>query len=274
VSGIVSRSIASYNRIAEVIEAKETDVVGKIKVDVTGNYKIENLSLRFNEKYLLKDLSFTINSNTKVAIIGPTGAGKSMLVNILLGLERNFSGSVMIENQNILQVDSRSIFEKVSVVFQDSIIFNSSIRENISLGDDFTDAEIMEAIRIADLGEIVKTPADLENQISERGTSLSGGQKQRLTLARAVIRKPKVLILDDFTSRVDIGTEKRILRNIADKFSDITLISVTQKIEPIIDYDQIILIMEGELIAVGKHTELMENCFEYRQIFDSQRSVE
>jgi ATP-binding cassette subfamily B protein len=274
VSGVISRSLASYNRIAEVIETSESKENVQQTIEVNGNYKFKNLGLKFGEKEVLKDISFDIKSGTKVAIIGPTGAGKSLLVNLMLGLEKNFSGEVLIEDVNIKEVDSHALFERVSVVFQDSIIFNSSIRENITLGDNFSDEEIMEAIRISELEDIVKTSNDLENQISERGTSLSGGQKQRLTLSRAIIRKPKVLILDDFTARVDIGTESRILRNIFEKFNDITLISVTQKIEPIINYDQIILIMEGELIATGQHKDLITNSFEYKQIYESQRSVE
>jgi len=157
-------------------------------------------------------------------------------------------------------------------VFQDSILFNRTLRENIAFSSDMQDLE--KAIAAAELHDFVGTlPEGLDTVVSERGTTLSGGQKQRVMLARALALNPKVLLLDDFTARVDATTERAILRNIHEQYPGITLISVTQKIAPVENYDQIILLMEGEMLATGTHAKLMETSPEYVQIYDSQRST-
>jgi len=159
-------------------------------------------------------------------------------------------------------------------VFQDSIIFNMSLRENIAFNDEVTADAMNRAITTAALSDFVSSlPEQLETVVSERGTSLSGGQKQRIMLARALAIEPKVLLLDDFTARVDNQTEQQILDNLSRYYPELTLVSVTQKIASIEQYDQIILLMEGEIIATGTHQELMQTCPEYVQIYQSQRST-
>ncbi len=149
-----------------------------------------------------------------------------------------------------------------------------SIRENIAFSDTVTDESLKKAIDTAELHEFIdKLPDKLSTIVSERGSSLSGGQKQRIMLARALAVNPKVLLLDDFTARVDTNTEKKILENVQKNYPGLTLISVTQKIASIAHYDQIILLMEGEILATGKHEELMNTSPEYVQIFNSQQST-
>ena len=163
---------------------------------------------------------------------------------------------------------------QVGFVFQDSIIFNMTIRENIAFSDKVTDAALEKAIRAAELRDFIDSlPDKLDSVVSERGTSLSGGQKQRIMLARALAIEPHVLLLDDFTARVDTQTEQKILANVRRDYPGITLLSVTQKIAAIEDYEQIILLMEGEIVATGTHTHLMQTCPEYVQIYNSQRST-
>jgi ATP-binding cassette subfamily B protein len=148
------------------------------------------------------------------------------------------------------------------------------VRENIAFNNKVNAADLQKAIDSAELKDLVETfPEKLDTIISERGTSLSGGQKQRIMLARALALNPKILLLDDFTARVDTSTEKKILQNVRENYPGITMISVTQKIEPIEDYDQIILLMEGEVLAEGTHTALLEKSPEYVQIYNSQRST-
>jgi ATP-binding cassette subfamily B protein len=160
------------------------------------------------------------------------------------------------------------------VVFQDSIIFQLSIRENIAFSEEVTEADVQKAIETAELKDfIAELPDGLETIVSERGTSLSGGQKQRIMLARALALNPRVLLLDDFTARVDTQTEKNILSNIEKNYPNTTLISVTQKVAAIEHYDQIIVLMEGEVLATGTHEHLMETSPEYVQIYDSQQST-
>jgi len=162
----------------------------------------------------------------------------------------------------------------VGFVFQDNVIFNLTIKENIAFNDAVTDESLHLAIETAELSDFIESlPEKLATMVSERGTSLSGGQKQRIMLARALAMNPKVLLLDDFTSRVDRKTENKILSNIQKNYPGITLISVTQKIAPVKNFDQIILLMEGEIVAAGKHKELKESSPEYVQIYSSQRST-
>ena len=163
---------------------------------------------------------------------------------------------------------------QVGLVFQDSIVFNISLRENIAFSTDVSQADIEKAINASELKGFIETlPDKLETMVSERGTTLSGGQKQRIMLARALALNPKILLLDDFTARVDNETEQKILANIRSQYPGITLVSVTQKIDPVKDYDQIILLMEGEVLARGTHAQLMEFSPEYVQIYNSQRST-
>ncbi|HUB62179.1 MAG TPA: ABC transporter ATP-binding protein, partial [Puia sp.] len=153
-------------------------------------------------------------------------------------------------------------------------LFNLSIRENIAFSDSVTDESLEKAIATAELRDFIDAlPDGLDTVVSERGTSLSGGQKQRIMLARALAIDPRVLLLDDFTARVDNQTEKKILANVRENYPHLTLLSVTQKIASIEDFEQIILLMEGEMIAAGTHAQLMETCPEYVQIYQSQRST-
>jgi ATP-binding cassette subfamily B protein len=166
------------------------------------------------------------------------------------------------------------LHRQIGFVFQDSIIFNLSLRENIAFNEAVTDETLEKAIDTAGLTDFIESlPDKLNTVVSERGTTISGGQKQRIMLARALAINPKILLLDDFTSRVDRKTENMILCNLRNNYPDLTLISVTQKIAPVKNFDQIILLMEGEVIATGKHKDLKESSPEYVQIYSSQRST-
>jgi len=159
-------------------------------------------------------------------------------------------------------------------VFQDSILFNMSLRENIAFSSSIPQEDLDRAIAASELQGLVSSlPQGLDSMVSERGTTLSGGQKQRVMLARALALNPKVLLLDDFTARVDPATEQSIRSNVQKLYPGLTLISVTQKISSVEDYDQIVVLMEGEVLASGTHKHLMETSPEYVQIYDSQRST-
>jgi ATP-binding cassette subfamily B protein len=154
-------------------------------------------------------------------------------------------------------------------------MFNLTLHENIAFSNTVADADLAKAIDTAELYDFINAlPDGLDTIVSERGTSLSGGQKQRVMLARALAQNPKILLLDDFTARVDTRTEQAILANVMKNYPDITLISVTQKIAPIENYDQILVLMEGELLARGVHADLMKHSPDYVQIFNSQQSTE
>jgi ATP-binding cassette subfamily B protein len=162
----------------------------------------------------------------------------------------------------------------VGFVFQDSVLFNLTLRENIAFSNTAGDEALGKAIRTAELQGFIDTlPQRLDTVVSERGTTLSGGQKQRVMLARALALDPKILLLDDFTARVDSNTEAAILKNLEENYPGLTLISVTQKIGSVEHYDQIILLMEGEVLAIGTHEHLLNTSPEYVQIYNSQRST-
>ncbi len=222
----------------------------------------------------LKDISFTVKAGSKTAIIGPTAAGKTQLLYLLTGLLAPTTGQILFDGRNINEYDKQILHGQVGFVSQDSVMFNLSLRENIAFSNEVNDEYTKKAIATAELADFVdELPQKLDTLVSERGTSLSGGQKQRIMLARALTLNPKVLLLDDFTARVDGNTESKILSNIAKHYPHLTLVCVTQKISSIEHYDQIILLMEGELLAKGTHQELLRTSPEYVQIYRSQQST-
>ncbi|HXO77379.1 MAG TPA: ABC transporter ATP-binding protein, partial [Puia sp.] len=231
-------------------------------------------TLSYGEKKVLSDISFTVAPGSKTAIIGPTAAGKTQLLYLLTALNHPDSGSIELDGQPLDNYKKEDFHRQVGFVFQDSIMFNMSIRENIAFSDIVTDESLAKAIETAELKDFIDSlPDKLNTIVSERGTSLSGGQKQRIMLARALAIQPRILLLDDFTARVDSQTEQKILANVRQNYPGITLLSVTQKISSIEDYEQIILLMESEMIASGTHEHLMATCPEYVQIYQSQRST-
>lgn len=228
----------------------------------------------YGDKPALKDVSLSIKAGSQTAIIGPTAAGKSQLLYLLTGLIKPGSGTIEFDGRNLTDYNREAFHGQIGFVFQDSIIFNMSLRENIAFSKTVTDESLEKAIDTSELRDFIDSlPQKLDTIVSERGVSLSGGQKQRIMLARALALNPKILLLDDFTARVDKKTEQTILCNLQNNYPDLTLISVTQRISPVKGFDQIVLLMEGEVIAHGKHKELKETCTEYAQIYNSQRST-
>lgn len=309
----ISRGGVSLKRINEVLDAPIESDQGTYDGELIGDIEFKKVSLIYkdesgNDRSILQDISFTIKHGTKNAIIGPTGAGKTQLFYLLAGLVKPTEGTILIDSRPLAEFKSEAFLARVGLVFQDSIVFNSSFRENISLSDEKklasdngeksaardpvkNDARnaakyiakdnvknenvLDKALETAELKDFIEgLPRGLDTHVSERGTSLSGGQKQRLMLARALAINPKILLLDDFTARVDRATEASILENVSKNYPDVTLVSITQKIEPIQNYDHIIVIMEGELVAEGKHADLITDSFEYKQIYESQQSTE
>lgn len=273
-SNVIAQATASYDRIRIVMETPGHTETGTIAATLQGGIELKDVSLAYEQSPVLRDISFTISRGSKTAIIGPTAAGKTQLLYLLTGLVKPDSGSVIFDGENMERYNSASFYSQVGFVFQDSIIFNMSIRENIAFSDTVTNASLAKAIATAELREFIDLlPDQLSTVVSERGSSLSGGQKQRIMLARALAIEPKILLLDDFTARVDHTTEKRILENLQRNYPGLTLVSVTQKIASVEHYDQIILLMQGELIASGKHSELVRTSPEYVQLLNAQQST-
>ena len=273
-SNVIAQATASYERISTIIETPDPAELGNLSQGMNGEIELDNVNMVYGQVPVLKDISFKVDAGSKVAIIGPTAAGKTQLLYLLTGLMMPSSGSIKFNGHSIEDYNSEAFHRQVGFVFQDSIIFNMSIRENIAFSDTVTDASLKKAIDTAELNDFVDSlPGKLSTIVSERGSSLSGGQKQRIMLARALALDPKVLLLDDFTARVDNNTERKILENIQRNYPGLTLVSITQKIASVEDYDQIILLMQGEIIAVGKHGELLNTSPEYVQLLNSQKST-
>jgi len=273
-SNVIAQATASYERIRNVIDAPDTPETGTITTPLRGAIELENVNVIYGQLPVLKDISFAVAPGSKTAIIGPTAAGKSQLLYLLTGLIKQSSGTIKYDGHAIDEYKSEIFHQQVGFVFQDSIIFNMSVRENIAFNEKVDEASMNKAIETAEIKEFIqKLPENLDTIVSERGSSLSGGQKQRIMLARALALNPKILLLDDFTSRVDSNTERRILDNIAKNYPQLTLVSVTQKIGTVENYDRIILLMESEIIASGTHEELLHTSPEYVQILESQKST-
>jgi ATP-binding cassette, subfamily B, bacterial len=273
-SNLIAQAQASFARISGTLHAPDPVEKGTLVKELEGKIEVKDVSVNFGGKYALKDVSFRVEPGSKTAVIGPTAAGKTQLLYLLTNLNKPDKGRIEFDGHPLDEYKKADFHRQVGFVFQDSIIFNMSIRENIAFSDTVTDASLEKAIATAELRDFIDSlPDKLNTVVSERGTSLSGGQKQRIMLARALAIEPRILLLDDFTARVDTQTEQKILANVRQNYPGITLLSVTQKIAAIEDYEQIILLMEGEIIATGTHAELLQTCPEYVQIYHSQRST-
>lgn len=273
-SSVIARASASYSRIEHILESPDFVEKGTVTKQLDGSIQVNDISFYYGENAALKNISFDVEPGSRTAILGPTAAGKTQLIYTLIDLITPTEGQVLYDRINIKDYNQSAFLSQVGLVFQDSIIFNMTVRENIAFDSRVTDEDLQMAIETAELDDFIRSlPDGLDTMVSERGSSLSGGQKQRIMLARALAIRPKILLLDDFTARVDTQTEERIEANLKKNFSGTTLVSVTQKIEPIKDYDQIIVLMQGEMIAKGTHEQLIKTCPEYVQIYNSQKST-
>jgi len=271
----ISQAQASYLRISMVLNAPPPPARGETAEILTGALSVKDLVLAYGERKVLKGVSFDVAPGSRTAIVGPTAAGKSQLLFVMTGLLAPTSGQVLYDGRPIDEFTRDSLYAQIAFVFQDSNLFNLTLRENIAFNAKVDEAQLNKAIDTAELHAFIAgLPQGLETVVSERGLSLSGGQKQRIMLARALALEPKILFLDDFTARIDMATEARILANVRKNYPDLTLISITQKIAPVEDFDQIILLMEGEALAVGTHEQLAHSSPEYGQILRSQRSTD
>jgi ATP-binding cassette subfamily B protein len=274
-SNVIARANASYQRLYKVLDAPVPAERGTVTTPLTGAITVEHVTVEYGEKLAVKDVSFVIKGGTKNAIIGPTAAGKTQLLYVITGLLDANNGEIYFDGVPLHDYDQQSLHSQIGFVFQDSVIFNTTVRENIAFSTSVTEDDLQKAIMTAELDELIASlPQGLETVVSERGTSLSGGQKQRIMLARALALNPRILFLDDFTARVDTRTEQSILGNVKKYYPDLTLVSITQKIASIENYDNVIVLMEGELLAEGTHEELMKSSPEYVQIYQSQQSTD
>lgn len=273
----ISRAGASIERINEILKIPEETKKERFYKSFSMNGEIEFKNVFFSyendmKNPLLKDISFKIKNGETLGIIGTTGSGKTTLLNLIVNLYQPIKGEILIDGVNIKEINPEILKKNIGFISQETIIFSGTIREIMKwANENATEEEIKEALEIAEIYNFIKKlPEGIDTFIGQKGVNLSGGQKQRLTIARAIVKKPKILILDDCTSSVDFITEKKIFKNLKENLKEVTKIIVTPRIFTIMNADKILVLENGKIVGIGNHTQLLKNCIIYREIYESQ----
>jgi ABC-type multidrug transport system, ATPase and permease components len=289
-----TKAAASANRVNEILgiqpSVMDKDTVNLFTYnDEANGFSAENLSadiplIEFrnvsftyegSSEYALKNISFKITEGQTVGIIGSTGSGKSTLINLIMRFYDTAEGQVLINRINVRDMQQQKLRNKIGLVPQKSVLFSGTIEENLKWGNENAkEQDIYRAAGIAQAIEFIKQkPEGFEASVSQGGANLSGGQKQRLAIARAVIKNPDILILDDSTSALDYATDAAFRRQLREKLGEITVIMVTQRVAAIRNADLIIVLDEGEIVGTGRNGELLETCPVYQEIYYSQEEA-
>lgn len=273
----LAKASASANRLREVLETDPVIKSGSVSLaDKTGGtVSFKNVSFSYPEtkgRPVISDLTLDIKSGESVAILGATGSGKSSLVNLIPRFYDCTAGEVLVDGVNVKDCKLDELRKKVGIVLQKSELFSGTVEDNIKWGDkNATHEEVISAAQAAQADEFIqKIPAGYEGIIAEKGASLSGGQKQRLSISRAVLKKPEILILDDSTSALDLGTEAKLRAEIDRKMNGTTLIIIAQRIQSVKSCDRIAVLDHGKLCACDTHENLLKTCQVYQDIYASQ----
>ena len=279
---MLPRANVSAKRVMEVLETKNTikntDSPLEFDKEKRGKVEFKNVSFRYPDANydVITDINLTANPGEVTAFIGSTGSGKSTLINLIPRFYDVTSGEILVDGVNIKDVDIKKLREKIGFVPQKGILFTGTIKENIRYGNKkITDKDITKALEIAQATEFVSKLTDKENYlIAQGGTNVSGGQKQRLSIARAIAKNPDIYIFDDSFSALDYKTDAKLRKELAKITKDKTVLIVAQRISTIMHADKIVVLHEGEVVGIGKHKELLENCTVYKEIALSQLSKE
>ncbi|OMF23244.1 multidrug ABC transporter ATP-binding protein [Paenibacillus sp. FSL H8-0548] len=278
----ISSAKVSADRIQEVM-ATDSEIQSAAQtvqhVQQRGEVTFDNVSFGYRSaenEAVLSELSFTVHSGQNVAIIGATGSGKSSLVGLIPRLYDATTGRVLVDGVDVRDYELQSLRERIGIVLQESILFSGSIRENIRYGKpDASDEEVIAAAEAAQAHDFIEAmPSGYDTLLGQRGINLSGGQKQRISIARALILQPTILILDDSTSAIDMGTESRIQFALAQLMKGRTSFLIAQRISSVMNADKILLLDDGRLVAEGTHSELLASCELYQEIYRSQLGKE
>ena len=278
-ANLVASGMASAERLDEVLatqpEVKEVPGAKRLPDVIEGHVKFDNVSFYYNgncAEKVLDDISLTVEKGENVAILGATGSGKSTLINLIPRFYDVSDGRVLIDGQDIRDIQQDSLLEHIGITPQETILFSGTVRENICYGKPNVNEK--EMIRVAKAAQahdfIMELPDGYETSVAARGVNLSGGQKQRIAIARAILLKPEILILDDSTSSVDVETETKIQDALEGLIKDSTTFVVAQRISTVLRADKIIVLDRGKIVAEGKHKQLMKSSPIYREIYDSQ----
>lgn len=271
----VKKGNAAAERILQVLETPSnlTDAPNAInKSAFEDNIKINNISFKYEEEKVLRDFSLKVNKGETVALVGQSGSGKSTIANLITRFYDVNEGTISIDGINIKKITKKSLRNLMGLVTQDSILFNDSIRNNIALGkEEASDEEIIDALKIANAWEFVKDlPAGLETNIGDAGNKLSGGQKQRLSIARAVLKNPPIMILDEATSALDTESEKLVQKALENMMRNRTSIVIAHRLSTIQNADKIVVMQKGKIVEEGKHNQLLAKDGTYRKLVEMQ----
>lgn len=271
------RARASEERIGEIFNIENTMPIKDKPVsfiDMNGNLEFKNVYFKYNKnsRYVLEDVSFSINPGETLAIIGSTGSGKTTLINLIPRFYDPIKGIVKIDGIDIKDMDPKELREKIAMVPQRTLLFTGSIKENIKWGNEnATDENVEQAAKIAKTHDFIMSFNEgYDTYLGQGGVNLSGGQKQRIAIARAIIKEPKLLILDDSTSALDMITEKQIKKELKEHLKNTTTIMIAQRITSVMDADKILVMDKGKIVSIGTHNELMKNSKTYIDIYHSQ----
>jgi ATP-binding cassette subfamily B protein len=274
---MITMSKASAERIAEVINEKSdlTNGDDPIKTIRDGSIEFKNVNFSYKKEstnYVLRDINFSIKSGETIGILGGTGSAKSSLVQLIPRLYDTSTGEVIVGGQNVKVYDIESLRDEVAMVLQKNVLFSGTIKDNLRWGNkEATDEEMKRACELAQAAEFIqKFPDQYDTYIEQGGNNVSGGQKQRLCIARALLKKPKILILDDSTSAVDTKTDSLIRKAFKEEIPDTTKIIIAQRISSIQDADRIIVLNEGCMESIGTHEELLKTSDIYKDVYESQ----
>ncbi len=271
----VKKGDAAAERIFQVLdkESNITDAKNAVeKSDFEEVIKIENISFRYEEENVLKNFSIAVPKGSTVALVGQSGSGKSTIANLVTRFYDVNEGAIKIDGIDIRNMTKKSLRNLMGLVTQDSILFNDTIRNNVGLGkDNSTDEEIIDALKIANAWEFVKDlPLGLNTNIGDSGNKLSGGQKQRLSIARAVLKNPPIMILDEATSALDTESERLVQKALENMMKNRTSIVIAHRLSTIQNADQIVVMQKGEIVEQGKHDELLAKKSVYQKLVEMQ----
>lgn len=276
---ILPRAVISFKRIKEVLDEENNIVNGKLKPKkLKGKIEFKDLCFKYpkSESYILKNINLIINPGETIAFVGSTGSGKSTLVNMIPRLYDATEGELLIDNKSIKKYDIYSLRKNISFVTQKAILFSGTIKSNILNGNEkATDKEIILSTKNSESYSFINKKEDKFNsKISQSGTNISGGQKQRLAISRALVKKSNIIIFDDSFSALDFKTDYKIRKNLFKFYSNKTILIVAQRIGTIINADKIIVLDNGNIVGIGTHSDLLENCQIYKEIALSQLNKE
>ena len=270
---MLAQCVASLKKLERLFkeQSEKPYIEPKIEVkEIRGEVTFRNVSFKYKDEYILKNISFQINPGETLAIMGLTGSGKTSLINLLGRFYEPWEGEILIDGMDIRRIDLKTLRENLSYVPQDVFLFSDTVLENIKLGKEISKEKILQALKdTRSYHFVINLPEELNTIIGERGLGLSGGQKQRLTIARALVRPAKILILDDATSFLDMETELYIQKSL-EKYKGITKIIIAHRISAVKNADEILVIERGEIIERGTHEQLLKKKGRYYEIYQEQ----